>query len=98
MKITPMKIIVAFFVILIMGILLFGPYKITSSIFADNIITDPNLSKEFKDYNITSIDYKGENTYFIKTKTGDFVVIRDYISTMNYKWQVYKFKDELEYK
>jgi hypothetical protein len=93
-----MKIIVTSLILLILGTLLFGPYKITDRIFAKNILKDPKLSSELKDYDITSIDYKGENTYYINTKTDDFIVIQDYFSIMNYKWKVFKFKSELEYK
>jgi|SRR5699024_3618574 len=94
---NPSVILNIILIITLIGIFLFGPYKPLHSLNSEAIIEDPGLSKALKDYDVESIKYKGNNTYFIDTKTKDFIAVRDYFSTMDYNWKLFGFEEEIDY-
>jgi hypothetical protein len=80
---------------ILMGITIFGPYNIISEFTERSAIKSfISSNNTFKGIKIVSIDYKGSETYFIRTQDGEseknFIVMRYNSSVMNGHWKVFE--------
>lgn len=99
MKKINKKILIILFIssFIICTLLTKFPYSILQKINAEKIIlNDMILSRQFSKENIVFVEYKGYNTFLINTDEKLFIVVRESTSFMNYKWNVFEYKYDLQ--
>ncbi|WP_377890633.1 hypothetical protein [Alkalihalobacillus sp. R86527] len=83
-------------VIVLLVIHLLGPCNVFLELNEKNALTEL-ISKDgsFKGNDVITIDYRGSDTYFVKTENDEgkqinFIVMKEYISMMNGHWKVFE--------
>ncbi|MFG6150089.1 hypothetical protein [Halobacillus sp. B23F22_1] len=93
------KIIIGAALLIIAGLALFGPYSLIREFNEEAALKDfISSDNTFKGLEVTNIDYRGSETYFIQTqkegKMTNFILMRHHTSVMNGHWKVFLNKNQ----
>lgn len=85
----------AIIVLLLIGYFL-NPYDYYKKWNANQIKQDIQLQQQIPIETATSIKYQGNDIYVIQIQETTFIAMQEYISVMNYKWNIFEIKTDGE--